>query len=94
MNIAFCINRLALIRLGVTVSSLIRNCSDSKQITLWFLCAGLLKEDKSNIEQLLANEGFQGKQHCIDFDSVAHFGSFRSLHGDWTPYGRLYYQRY
>ncbi|CAM3786762.1 glycosyltransferase family 8 protein [Mucilaginibacter galii] len=89
MNIAFCINRLALIGLGVTVSSLIRNCSDSKQITLWFLCAGLLKEDKSNIEQLLANEGFQGKQHCIDFDPVAHFGSFRSLHGDWTPYGRL-----
>lgn len=89
MNIAFCINRLALIGLGVTVSSLIRNCSDSQQLTLWFLCAGLRNEDKSNIEQLLASEGFRGNQHYIDFDPIAQFGNLRSLHGDWTTYGRL-----
>lgn len=89
MNIAFCNNRLGLVGLGVAVSSLIRNCSDSSQLKIWFLCAGHTEKDKKQIERLLATENFDGVYHLIDFDPYATFGSYCSLHGDWTCYGRL-----
>jgi lipopolysaccharide biosynthesis glycosyltransferase len=89
MNIAFCINRLALIGLGVTISSLIQNCSETSRLTLWFLCADLNETDKSNLKSLLSRERFKGKYNVIDFDSISNFGNLRSLHGDWTTYGRL-----
>lgn len=89
MNVAFCINRLALIGFGVTVCSVIRNCSAPKKLKLYFLCAGLKNQQKADIRQLLASENFTGTHHFIDFDPIASFGSFRSLHGDWTTYGRL-----
>jgi lipopolysaccharide biosynthesis glycosyltransferase len=89
MNIAFCINRLALIGLGVTVSSLIRNCSDSGNLSLWFLAMDLNLEDKENIVQLLEKENFKGKHLILDFNPNSEFGEFNSLHGDWTTYGKF-----
>jgi len=89
MNVAFCINRLALIGLGVTVSSLVRNCANTNNLTLWFICSDLSERDKVNIGQLLSNENFKGHHHFIDSDAKARFGHLRSLHGDWTPYSRL-----
>ncbi|MBC7915816.1 MAG: glycosyltransferase family 8 protein [Pyrinomonadaceae bacterium] len=89
MNIAFCVNRLGLIGLGVTVISLIRNCSTPDKLRLFFLCADVSSSDKKEIENLLKTENFLGSCKFIDFDPVTIFGSFRSLHGDWTTYGRL-----
>lgn len=89
MNIAFCNNRLGLTGLRVALASLIQNCSDSSKLALWFLCAGHSEKDKRSIEKLLKHEGFGGKFSFIDFDPYSTFGSFRSLHGDWTSYGRL-----
>lgn len=89
MNIAFCINRLALLGLGVTVSSLLDNCTDSNKLHLWFLCSDLKAKDKAHIQWLLNAKSFKGKYTFVDFDSFKTFGRYRSLHGDWTPYGRL-----
>lgn len=75
--------------LGATLTSLIRNCSDSKETKLWFLCSGLHERDKGNIRQLLQNENFEGIVEFVDFDAKKMFGHLRSLHGDWTNYGRL-----
>lgn len=89
MNIAFCNNRLGLVGLTVTLTSLIRNCSDASQLNIWFLCAGHTEKDKNKIDKLLKQEKYQGRFCFIDFDPYATFGSFCSLHGDWTSYGRL-----
>ncbi|WP_114939444.1 glycosyltransferase family 8 protein [Mucilaginibacter endophyticus] len=89
MNVAFCVNKLALIGLGVTLNSLAQNCFRAKSLNIWFLCADLSDVDKSNISHLLEDANYSGSWHFIDFDPVKHFGQLRSLHGDWTPYGRL-----
>jgi lipopolysaccharide biosynthesis glycosyltransferase len=89
MNIAFCVNRLALIGLGVTISSLIRNCSDSGKLSIWFLGSDLTEKDKQNICKLLAAEKFNGKHHIIDINPKEEFGMFRSLYDDWTTYCKL-----
>ncbi len=89
MNIAFCVNKLMFIGLGVTISSLLRNCSNTKRLSLWFLCSNLSSKDKIRISDLLEVEGYKGIYHFEDFDSVKTFGSFAALHGDWTTYGRL-----
>src|SRR6218665_1078394 len=88
MNIAFNINRLAMIGLGVTLNSLLKNCSDPKKLNIYILCADLNADDKENIHKLLNRYGLT-TINLIDFDAKEHFGSFRSLQGDWTPYGRL-----
>ncbi|RZL58062.1 MAG: glycosyltransferase family 8 protein [Variovorax sp.] len=89
MNIVFNVNPLGLEGLGVTVVSMVRNCSDSSRLMLNFLCSELSAADKSNIVRLLAECGFRGQTHFIDFDAQKEFGSLRPLHGDWTAYGRL-----
>jgi len=89
MNIAFCNNKLGLIGLHVTLISLIRNCSDTSQLSIWFLCVAHTVKDKLKIERLLKQESFQGEFCFIDFNPYETFGGFRSLHGDWTCYGRL-----
>jgi lipopolysaccharide biosynthesis glycosyltransferase len=89
MNIAFCINRFGLVGLGVTLSSLIRNCSAASQLRLWFVSTGLTQSDRDQIGQLLKSEDFFGSYEFIAFDPLETFGSFCSLHGDWTTYGRL-----
>ncbi|ANE49264.1 glycosyltransferase family 8 protein [Flavisolibacter tropicus] len=89
MNIVFCINRLGMVGLGATLTSLIRNCSDTKRIKIYFLCAGITSCEKYYIKSLFNEEQFLGGYQFIDFDPSRIFGSFPSLHGDWTTYGRL-----
>ena len=89
MDIVFNINKLGLEGLGATLISLVRNCSDSSQLKLHFLCASLDLSDKNNIESLLQKELFSGEIYFIDFDPVKIFGHLKSLHGDYTNYGRL-----
>lgn len=93
MNIAFNINRLAMIGLGVTLNSLLKNCSNPKKINIYILCADLNYKDKENIHKLLFKYGLINIE-LIDFNVKEHFGFFSSLQGDWTPYGRLLLQDY
>jgi lipopolysaccharide biosynthesis glycosyltransferase len=89
MDIVFSINRTGLEGLGATLTSLIRNCSDSFCLNLWFLCSELFLSDKDNIYTLLKQENFKGKAEFINFNAKQTFGHLRALHGDWTTYGRL-----
>lgn len=89
MNIAFNINRLGMEGLGATLNSLIRNCSDHARLTLHFLCSGIGSAEKDDIERLALSSQFRGAIRFIDFDAKKQFGHLHSLHGDWTPYGRL-----
>lgn len=93
MNIAFNINRLAMIGLGVTLNSLLKNCSNPKKINIYILCADLNYDDKENIYRLLFRYGLTNIK-LIDFNAKKHFGNFKSLQGDWTAYGRLLLQDY
>lgn len=88
MNVAFNINRLALIGLGVMLNSLLENCSNPKKLNIYILCADLNLEDKKNINTLLLRFGITNGVF-IDFNAKEHFGKFNSLHGDYTCYGRL-----
>ncbi|MDP5158903.1 MAG: glycosyltransferase family 8 protein [Flaviramulus sp.] len=89
MNIVFSINYLGLEGLGATLSSLVQNCSNSKELILWFFCSDLDLKHKLNIKQLLKNEHFKGDIKMVDFDAKTKFGYMKSLHGDYTTYGRL-----
>ena len=93
MNIAFNINRLAMIGLGVTLNSLLKNCSNPKKINIYILCADLNQDDKENIYKLLFGYGLINVE-LIDFNAKEHFGNFKSLQGDWTAYGRILLQDY
>ena len=94
MDIVFNINPLGLEGLGATLKSLIRNCSDSKQLRLLFLCSEFGRRDKFNIDLLLNHEKYQGTVAYIDFDAKEIFGHLLSLHGNWTTYGRLLISKY
>lgn len=89
MDVVFNINSLGLEGLGATLTSLIRNCSSPKELDLFFLCVELNQNDKNNISQLLKLENFNGTSKYINIDVKAKFGHLKSLHGDWTTYGRL-----
>ncbi len=89
MNVAFNINLLGMEGLGATLSSLLQHCSDTRQLQLHFLCSDVPVTHKKNIEKLAAINDFKGGIHFIDFDAKQTFGHLHSLHGDWTPYGRL-----
>lgn len=89
MNVAFCINRLALLGFGATLLSLIRNCSDTRRLKLWLFCVEFSKKEKELITGFLLSKGFLGEFCFIDFAPKSVFGAFNGLHGDWTPYGRL-----
>lgn len=94
MDIVFSINQLGLEGLGPTLTSLIRHCSSSKQLKLWFFCSELHTSDKENIRELLRGQQFEGTIEYIDFDARKLFGTLKSLHGDWTTYGRLLVAKY
>jgi lipopolysaccharide biosynthesis glycosyltransferase len=89
MDIAFCINRLGLAGLGGTMTSLIRNCSDTRRLKIWIFCVDFTNREKMSIVKLFESEQYHGDYDFIDFEPVNIFGSFSSLHGDWTTYGRL-----
>lgn len=89
VNVVFNVNPLGLEGLGPTVVSLLRHCSKPETLHLHFLSCGLSPRDKDNIRSLLAGESFGGELSFHDFDAKKEFGELRSLHGDWTAYGRL-----
>ena len=90
MNIAFNINRLALIGLGPSITSLLRNCSNPKELKFYFLCNQLIDKDKKNIKKLIqADGGNYTLINFIDVDIDRHFGKYSSLNGDRTTYARL-----
>jgi lipopolysaccharide biosynthesis glycosyltransferase len=91
MNIAFNINKLALIGLGVTLNSLLKNCSDPQELNFYILCADLNSSGKKNISTLLLRYGITNGVF-IDFNAKEHFGHLKCLQGDWTTYGRLLLQ--
>ena len=74
--------------LGATLTSLLRNCSSIDQITLVFLSANLAKEDKKLISRLLNQNGYLREPKFHDYDAEKLFGHLRSLHGDYTTYGK------
>lgn len=75
--------------LGSTITSLVRNCSNSSRLKLWFFCSELTTTDKSNITYLLNSEYFRGTTEFIDLNVKNIFGHLNPLHQDWTAYGRL-----
>lgn len=89
MNVVFNINHLGLEGLGATLVSLVQSCSNSKELKLWFLCSDLREKDKSNIAVLLKSVGLKGETKFVDYNARERYGHLRSLHGDWTTYGRL-----
>lgn len=89
MDIAFNINNLAMEGLGATLVSLIKNCSDSSSLKLWFLHSDLDSENIRIINNLLSEEHYRGEIIFVPFDANKEFGHMHSLHGDWTAYGRL-----
>ncbi|MGJ7490573.1 glycosyltransferase family 8 protein [Variovorax sp. ZT4R33] len=89
MDVVFNISPLGMEGLGVTLVSLVRNCSQPEKLHLHFLSSGLGPRDKDNVRRLLAGESFGGEISFIDFDAQKEFGELRPLHGDWTAYGRL-----
>lgn len=89
MDIVFNINKVGMEGLGSTLTSLVRNCSNTEELTFWFLCSELTERDKANVRKLLDSENFKGNIEFADFDAKRSFGHLRSLHGDWTAYGRL-----
>ena len=60
MNIVFTVNPIGLEGLGATLNSLVRNCSNSEELKLWFLCSDFRRIDRHNIERLLKNEQYKG----------------------------------
>jgi lipopolysaccharide biosynthesis glycosyltransferase len=90
MNIAFNINKLALIGLGPTITSLLKNCSNPKELKFYFLCNQLIDNDKNNIIKLIQSEdGDINLINFIDIDIDSYFEKVSSLHGDKTTYARL-----
>ena len=89
MVIVFNINFLAFEGLGATLASICKNCSNTRELNFNFLCSDISKEDQEEIEHLLHKHDFKGTLSFIPFDAKKEFGHLRSLHGDWTAYGRL-----
>lgn len=89
MNIVFVIDALSLEGLGAALTSLIRNCSDTKKLTLHFFCSNVDNRDKDNILMLLEMENYYGTTSFHDFDAIKMFGHLNSLHGNWAIYGRF-----
>lgn len=82
-----------MIGLGVTLNSLLKNCSDPKKLSIYVLCADLNLSDKTNITNLLNKFGLT-EFFLIDFNPKEYFVNFDNLHGDWTCYGKLLLQDY
>lgn len=89
MVVCFCLNNLGSLGLGATLNSLVKNCSDTARLRLYFLCASLDENIKAAIKNLVTETGFKGTADFIDFDPDKHFKRYRSLQGDRTTYGRI-----
>jgi len=89
MNIVFVIDVLGLESLGAVLTSLVRNCSDTRKLRLNFFCSAVAPRDKDNILKLLEMENYSGGTFFHDFNAVKMFGHLNSLHGNWAIYGRF-----
>jgi lipopolysaccharide biosynthesis glycosyltransferase len=89
MNIFFCADTHAIEGLGITLVSIIRNCSYPECLKIWILCSNTTPKDKENINLLLIHEKFNGKITFIDFDADKSFDHFRFYPGNKMMYGRL-----
>lgn len=74
MDIVFNVNRLGLVGFGATLTSLLRNCSNSSSLRIWILCSGVNSNDKENIKGLLELEYYEGTLEFVEFDARATFG--------------------
>ncbi|QHS59363.1 glycosyltransferase family 8 protein [Chitinophaga agri] len=89
MHIAFVIDIPAFEGLGATLTSLVRNCSDTTQLDLHFICYNVRNRHKNNILMLLQTEGYHGRTRFYDFDAAQQFGHLNAVEGSRTSYGRL-----
>lgn len=89
MYVVFNINFLGLEGLGATLVSLVKHCSNTKELKLLFLCSNVRPKDKNNIVRLLKYVHYNGETQFVDYNANELYGHLRSLHGDWTTYGRL-----
>ncbi len=89
MVVCFCLNDLGAFGLGATLTSLIKNCSDSAKLKLYFLCSDVSRQIKNAILTLLQESNFKGEHLFADFYPDTIFKNYRSLQGDRTTYGRL-----
>lgn len=89
MHIAFVIDLPVLEGLGATITSLVRNCSDTSQLDLHFICNNLSTRHKNNILMLLQTESYHGRTRFYDFDAQEMFGHLSAAHGSRTSYGRF-----
>jgi lipopolysaccharide biosynthesis glycosyltransferase len=75
--------------LGASLTSLIRNCSNTEKLKIWILCDQLSQNDKDNIKQLLIFEDFKGISEFIDVNTENEFRHLKAYHGNKAAYGRF-----
>ena len=85
-DVVFNINPLGMAGLGATLVSLIQH--SSQELDLHFLCCGLSTANRLDINRILNDNGHVGDIEFYDYDAKALFGSLKSLHGDYTTYGK------
>lgn len=89
LNIFFCVNQTMIQGLGSTLVSLIRHCSDSSRLKLWFIISDFSEKDIDNVAQLLDSENYQGDTEFLEIDVKNKFKDLTSFYGDRMIYGRL-----
>lgn len=89
MNIFFSVDSYAIEGLGIALTSMLRNCSNSEYLKIWVLCSNITPNDKEIIKQLLKNEDFKGEWEFIAFDADNEFKYFKRIYGNKLSYGRF-----
>ncbi|MBW8687771.1 glycosyltransferase family 8 protein [Chitinophaga rhizophila] len=89
MHIAFVIDLLSFEGLGATLTSLVRNCTDTSRLDLHFICNNVKNRHKNNILMLLQTEGYHGRTKFYDFDAAQQFSHLNAVNGSRTRYGRF-----
>lgn len=89
MNIAFCIDSISLRGFGATLSSLIGNCSNTKNLNIYILLYSNHINEQKIIEKLFLRSNFKGNYKFIAFNPYDFFSEWPSLHGSYMAYGRL-----
>ena len=94
LHVVFSVNVGGLPGLGATISSLVRNCSDSGALKIYIMCSNMPEHDLSNIRTLFGELNFRGQYEFIEYDADKEFAGLPRLLGDLTPYGRLLIPEY
>lgn len=95
-HIVLTFNHGALAGLGATLASLVRNCMNTSELMLHFMCSRVDAIHQHRIKSLLAIQGYRGSYRFIDYDAAAAFENMKvpKLQGDFTSYGRLLIPKY